>query len=160
MIIRSAALMILWLALWGDISVANVCSGIIVVLLVNWLFVEELPTTYGVRIWPMLSLIVFVARSLVVSSGRVVLAVLKPNAKRTETSIQHVPLQSGSTFVGAIVANAITLTPGTMSIELDPESLLLSVHVLGEVQPDAFQQEVLELEQRVMAAVNQRKKQS
>jgi hypothetical protein len=37
---------------------------------------------------------------------------------------------------------------------------LLSIHVLGEVEPDAFQQEVLSLEQRVMRAVSERRNQS
>jgi multisubunit Na+/H+ antiporter MnhE subunit len=105
-------------------------------------------------------LLAFVLQSLVVSSFRVLLAVVRPNPKRIATSVQHVTLQSGSPFVGAIVANAITLTPGTMSIELDPQSMLLSIHVLGEVEPDAFQQEVLSLEQRVMRAVSERRNQS
>jgi multicomponent Na+:H+ antiporter subunit E len=160
MIVRSVALLFIWLALWGEISVANVGSGVIVVALVNWLFVEDLASTYRIRIWAALRLLVFVARSLVVSSGRVVLAVLAPNSKRTASSIQHIQLQSGSSFVGAIVANAITLTPGTMSIELDSEVMVLSIHVLGEVQPDTFKQEVLDLEQRVLNAVSERKKQS
>lgn len=160
MIIRSAALMLLWLALWGDVSVANIGSGVLVVTMINWLFVEDLAVTYRLRIWPTVRLLAFVLQSLVVSSFRVVLAVLRPNPKRIATSVQHVTLQSGSPFVGAIVANAITLTPGTMSIELDPQSMLLSIHVLGEVEPDAFQQEVLSLEQRVMRAVSERRNQS
>ena len=160
MIIRSAALMLLWLALWGDVSVANIGSGVLVVTMINWLFVEDLAVTYRLRIWPAVRLLAFVLQSLVVSSFRVVLAVLRPNPKRIATSVQHVTLKSGSPFVGAIVANAITLTPGTMSIELDPQSMLLSIHVLGEVEPDAFQQEVQSLEQRVMRAVSERRNQS
>jgi multicomponent Na+:H+ antiporter subunit E len=160
MIIRSAALMLLWLALWGDVSVANIGSGVLVVTMINWLFVEDLAVTYRLRIWPAVRLLAFVLQSLVVSSFRVLLAVVRPNPKRIATSVQHVTLQSGSPFVGAIVANAITLTPGTMSIELDPQSMLLSIHVLGEVEPDAFQQEVLSLEQRVMRAVSERRNQS
>ena len=160
MIIRSAALMLLWLALWGDFSVANIGSGVLVVTMINWLFVEDLAVTYRLLIWPAVRLLAFVLQSLVVSSFRVLLAVVRPNPKRIATSVQHVTLQSGSPFVGAIVANAITLTPGTMSIELDPQSMLLSIHVLGEVEPDAFQQEVLSLEQRVMRAVSERRNQS
>jgi multicomponent Na+:H+ antiporter subunit E len=160
MIIRSAALMLLWLALWGDVSVANIGSGVLVVTMINWLFVEDLAVTYRLRIWPAVRLLAFVLQSLVVSSFRVLLAVVRPNPKRIATSVQHVTLQSGSPFVGAIVANAITLTPGTMSIELDPQSMLLSIHVLGEVEPDAFQQEVPSLEQRVMRAVSERRNQS
>jgi multisubunit Na+/H+ antiporter MnhE subunit len=93
----------------------------------------------------------------VTSSWQVVLAVLLPNAQRTATSVQHVQLKHGSAFIGAIVANAITLTPGTMSLELCAEDLTLSVHVLGEVNEAKFQADVLALEDMVANAVRERK---
>lgn len=156
MIVRSAALLLIWLALWGEVSIANLASGVVVVALLNWLFVEDLASTYRVRIVPAAQLLGYVGWSLVVSSARVVAAVLLPTPQRTVTSVQQVQLESGSTFIGSIVANAITLTPGTMSLELDPDSLTLSVHVLGEVEPEAFRRGILELEQRVVRAVSKR----
>ena len=156
MIVRSVALLLIWLALWGEVSIANLASGVVVVALLNWLFVEDLASTYRVRILPAVRLLGFVGWSLVASSARVVVAVLLPTPQRTVTSVQQVQLESGSTFIGSIVANAITLTPGTMSLELDPDSLTLSVHVLGEVEPEAFRRGILELEQRVVRAVSKR----
>jgi multicomponent Na+:H+ antiporter subunit E len=156
MIVRSAALLLIWLALWGEVSIANLASGVVVVALLNWLFVEDLASTYRVRILPAVRLLGFVGWSLVASSARVVAAVLLPTPQRTVTSVQQVQLESGSTFIGSIVANAITLTPGTMSLELDPDSLTLSVHVLGEVEPETFRRGILELEQRVVRAVSKR----
>ena len=156
MIVRSAALLLIWLALWGEVSIANLASGVVVVALLNWLFVEDLASTYRVRILPAVRLLGFVGWSLVASSARVVVAVLLPTPQRTVTSVQQVQLESGSTFIGSIVANAITLTPGTMSLELDPDSLTLSVHVLGEVEPETFRRGILELEQRVVRAVSKR----
>jgi len=156
MIVRSVALLLIWLALWGEVSIANLASGVVVVALLNWLFVEDLASTYRVRILPAVRLLGFIGWSLVASSARVVAAVLLPTPQRTVTSVQQVQLESGSTFIGSIVANAITLTPGTMSLELDPDSLTLSVHVLGEVEPEAFRRGILELEQRVVRAVSKR----
>jgi multicomponent Na+:H+ antiporter subunit E len=156
MIVRSAALLLIWLALWGEVSIANLTSGVVVVALLNWLFVEDLASTYRVRILPAVRLLGFVGWSLVASSARVVAAVLLPTPQRTVTSVQQVQLESGSTFIGSIVANAITLTPGTMSLELDPDSLTLSVHVLGEVEPETFRRGILDLEQRVVRAVSKR----
>ena len=156
MIPRSLALLVLWVALWGELSVANVASGVLAVALVSWLFAERTTKTYQVRPWNALKLILFVAYSLVVSSGRVVLAVLMPTKARIVTTVQYVRLERGSVFVGAIVANAITLTPGTMTLDLNPETLTLSVHVLGEVQPEQFRRDVLDLERRVADAVRER----
>jgi multicomponent Na+:H+ antiporter subunit E len=152
----SIALFVLWIAMMGEVSVANVASGLVVVALVNWLFVHN-HSRYVLRPLGAARLTLSVLKSLVTSSWQVVLAVLLPNAQRTATSVQHVQLKHGSAFIGAIVANAITLTPGTMSLELHAEDLTLSVHVLGEVNEAKFQADVLALEDMVANAVRERK---
>ena len=156
MIARSLALLALWIALWGEVSVANVASGIVAVALVTWLFAERSGPVYSLRLWGGFRLLMFVAYSLVTSSLKVALAVIAPTRKRTHPSVQRVNLARGSVFYGAIVANAITLTPGTMTLELDPATLELSVHVLGEVDPAKFAADVLDLERRVAAAFKER----
>jgi len=156
MIPRSLVLLVLWIALWGELSVANLISGVAAVAAVTWMFAERSGTTYQVRPLNAVRLITFVAYSLVTSSARVAWAVVFPIPERTTTSVQTVKLQRGSVFVGAIVANAITLTPGTMTLELDAESLELQVHVLGAVDPERFRADVLDLEHRVAEAVRER----
>ncbi|MFZ9919246.1 MAG: Na+/H+ antiporter subunit E [Ilumatobacteraceae bacterium] len=156
MITRSMALLLLWIALWGEVSVANVLSGVLVVAIVSWLFAHDRPRRYVMRPVPALRLLLHVLVSLVGSSVRVVFAVLFPTRERIATSVQSVALQQGSVFVGAVVANAITLTPGTMSLDLDESTLVLSVHVLGRVDPDEFRRDVLQLENLVARAVRER----
>ncbi|MGA1170592.1 MAG: Na+/H+ antiporter subunit E [Ilumatobacteraceae bacterium] len=156
MITRSMALLLLWIALWGEVSVANVLSGVLVVAIVSWLFAHDRPRRYVMRPVPALRLLLHVLVSLVGSSVRVVFAVLFPTRERIATSVQSVALQQGSVFVGAVVANAITLTPGTMSLDLDESTLVLSVHVLGRVDPDEFRRDVLQLEDLVARAVRER----
>jgi multicomponent Na+:H+ antiporter subunit E len=151
----SIALFFLWIAMMGELSVANSLSGVVVIALVNWLFVHN-HTRYVLRPLGAARLTLSVLKSLVTSSWQVVLAVLLPNAQRTATSVQHVQLRHGSAFIGAIVANAITLTPGTMSLDLREEDLTLSVHVLGEVDGAKFQADVLALENMVANAVRER----
>jgi multicomponent Na+:H+ antiporter subunit E len=150
------ALLLLWIALWGEVSVANVLSGVLVVAIVSWLFAHDRPRRYVMRPVPALRLLLHVLVSLVGSSVRVVFAVLFPTRERIATSVQSVALQQGSVFVGAVVANAITLTPGTMSLDLDESTLVLSVHVLGLVDPDEFRRDVLQLENLVARAVRER----
>jgi len=153
---RSVALLALWVAMWGELSVANVASGVVAVALVTWLLAERSGPTYRLRALGGLRLLIFVAYSLVISSLRVALAVVAPNRERTHPTVQRVKLQRGSVFYGAIVANAITLTPGTMTLELNEDTLELSVHVLGEVEPAKFAADVLDLERRVAEAFKQR----
>ncbi|MGA0815636.1 MAG: Na+/H+ antiporter subunit E, partial [Ilumatobacteraceae bacterium] len=102
MITRSMALLLLWIALWGEVSVANVLSGVLVVAIVSWLFAHDRPRRYVMRPVPALRLLLHVLVSLVGSSVRVVFAVLFPTRERIATSVQSVALQQGSVFVGAV----------------------------------------------------------
>lgn len=149
---RSLALFGFWILLWGEWSVANVLSGLVAVPTVAWLFQHRQADWYSLRPWGALKLFGFVLYSLVTSSMRVAAAVLSPTPKRTVTSVQKVQLQRGSLFVAAIVANAITLTPGTMTLDIDRGAVQLSVHVLGEVDPESFRADVLRLEEMVCDA--------
>jgi multicomponent Na+:H+ antiporter subunit E len=157
MITRSLVLLVLWIALLGELSVANVMSGVFLVALVSWLFVHDEPK-YTLRPLAALRLAAHVLVNLVSSSLRVVLAVILPTPQRCSTSIQQVQLAHGSVFISAIVANAITLTPGTMSLNLDASNLILSVHVLGDIDEASFRADVLGLEQLVANSVKLRSK--
>jgi len=156
MIPRWLVLAVLWVALWGEVTVANAATAAVVVPLVTWLFVLRRGPQYRLRPWGVLVAVATVGWSLVTSSLRVVLAVLAPTPARTATSIQTVRLEGGSAFVASAVANAITLTPGTMSLDLDREALELTVHVLGAVESEAFRRDVLALERLLARAVSER----
>ena len=157
MIPRWLVLAVLWVALWGEVTSANGATAAVVVPIVTWLFVRRPGTRHLLRPWGVLVAVATVGWSLVTSSLRVVLAVVVPTPARTATSIQTVHLEGGSVFVAAAVANAITLTPGTMSLDLDRETLELTVHVLGAVDPAAFRRDVLELERLLARAVRERR---
>lgn len=149
---RSLTLFILWLALWGEASVANVLSGAIVVSCVTWVFGRDQVLSYTVKPIPAVKLVGNVLVSLVGSSARVVRAVFSSDPLRVQTSIQEVQLRRGSVLVGAVVANSITLTPGTMTLDFKEETMTLVVHVLGYVDPSAFEDDILRLETLVADA--------
>jgi multicomponent Na+:H+ antiporter subunit E len=94
-----------------------------------------------------------VLADLVASTWQVTLAVLRPTPDRVHAEVIPVELDSTSPLVCTIVANAITLTPGTMTVDFDPDVSELRVHVLGRVDHDEFRASVRTLEQRVVAAV-------
>ena len=149
---RSLTLFILWLALWGEASVANFLSGAVVVSCVTWVFGRDQVRSYTVKPIPAVKLVGNVLVSLVGSSARVVRAVFSSDPLRVQTSIQEVQLRRGSVLVGAVVANSITLTPGTMTLDFKEETMTLVVHVLGYVDPSAFEDDILRLETLVADA--------
>lgn len=156
MISRSLMMMALWVALWGELSVANVASGLVVIAVITWLFGGDSLGSYFVRPWGAIKAIGYVGWSLVTSSLQVVRAVLLPNPSRVATSIQEVKLAGDSPFIASIVANAITLTPGTMSIEVNPQTRTISVHVLGAVDEQQFRESILKLERIISGAFTAR----
>ena len=156
MIPRSLMMMALWLALWGELSVANVVNGVVVITVITWMFGGESRCAYFVRPWGAAKALGYVGWNLVTSSLQVVRAVLLPNSSRTATSIQEVTLAGDSPFIASIVANAITLTPGTMSLEVNSQSRTISVHVLGAVDEQQFRESVLKLERVITGAFTMR----
>ena len=71
--------------------------------------------------------------------------------------IVGVPLSAESDMEILLVANLISLTPGTLSIDLSDDRRTLYVHVMFLDDPDLFRQSIKEgLEQRVLEVTRDR----
>lgn len=128
---------LVWLALWGDLSVGNVLGGVLVAAFV--LTVVPLPPQeYGHRVSPVAALryLVVFLRDLTVATAEVARQVFWPVA-RLRPAVVEVRLASRDPGLLSLVANTITLTPGTMTIEVDPERGVLWVHALHLEDDDA-----------------------
>jgi multicomponent Na+:H+ antiporter subunit E len=150
---RVIGLTALWVALWGDVSGANVLWGVILAVALGWSFPSDEVRT--VRVRP-LAAVRFIGRlflSLAVSSLTVARAALLPSPARTATAVHDVPLRTRSPLVAAVVANSITLTPGTMTLSCDPDTLALRVHVLGSMTADELRAQIARLEELASAAL-------
>nr|WP_231135024.1 Na+/H+ antiporter subunit E [Motilibacter deserti] len=126
-----AWLTLVWVLLWGTWSWANLLSGILVSLIV--LAVLPLPAvTEGRRVRPLalLRLIAYVARDLVVSSVEVSRLALSPGPRVT-SAVLAVRLQTRSDLILTVVAEALSLVPGSVIVEIDSPTGTLYVHVLG-----------------------------
>lgn len=90
------------------------------------------------------------------SSWAVIKVILRPTPAALRSAVIRVRLEHESTLTTTIVANAITLTPGTMTLtaRLDPAEV--NVHVLSFDDADEFRASVLDLEQRTIAALEPR----
>ena len=69
-------------------------------------------------------------RELLVSAKEVVLTVLRPSRAR-RSGIVTVPLDVRGEFGVALLANMITLTPGTTSLHVSEDRRFLYVHVMN-----------------------------
>jgi multicomponent Na+:H+ antiporter subunit E len=149
-------LTVVWVLLWGTFTVASVVGGVLVALLVTALFRlplsrERLPLRPG----PLLGLLCFLAYDLVVSGAEVSWQVLR-HGPRAGAAIIAVPLLSDSDRVVTVMANALSLIPGTMALQIDHDHDVWYVYALGprdETEVDRVRRRTLDMQRRVFAAL-------
>ena len=115
----AAWLVVVWVALWGGVSWANLGSGVLVAAVVLALFPAGPGSGGHVSVWPALRYVAWFSGQLVVATAQVVLATVAPSG-RVRPAVVAVPLRSRSALVATIVANSVTLTPGTLTVDVEP----------------------------------------
>ena len=132
---------VLWVALWHDISVANILAGLLVGAVV--LAVSGAPRVLArddadrVRVRPLASLyfVGFVLYKLVEANLFLAWEIVTPR-NQINVGVVAVPLRTESTTAAMIVANVITLTPGSITIESlgSPPTLYVNVMHLHDIE--------------------------
>lgn len=140
-----AWLVIAWLALWGEVSVANLVSGLAVGAALLVVFPNPSLSVGPVRpVW----MVVFHAYFLIKlcqATAIVAWEVVAPRSRIRE-GIIGVAVTTDSDAVITIVANAISLTPGTLTVEVGEDPSTLFVHVLHLHDVEEIRMEVRRLE--------------
>lgn len=145
-------LVVVWVALWEDVSWANVLGGLVVAGGLVVVFPLRPARRQGrIRVWPALRFAVYFLWKLVEASAIVAWEVVTPR-NRINEGIVAVPIHGVSDALVTVVANAISLTPGTLTLEVDEEPAVLYVHVLHLHDIEAVRRDVQRLERLAIAA--------
>ncbi len=115
--------------LWRDVSVGTLVGGAAVATLVEAIR-ESFATEAPVRLSGLAGFLIRYSGMVVSSNLRVAWEVITPTNERIREAIVAVPLQVGSLNAALLVANAVSFTPGTLTLELTADPLTLYVHVL------------------------------
>ncbi len=148
-------LVLVWILLWGTWSWANLLSGAAVALVVT-LLLPLPPVAGGNRVRP-LPLARFVGHFLVdlaVSGAQVAWRALSPGGVR-QGAIVRVQLRADSDLLLTMVAETISLVPGSLVLDLDREERLISVHLLhvhDRADVERQKRNVLATEDRIVRA--------
>ena len=150
-------LTVVWVGLWGSVSAANVLGGLaLALLLVAVLPLADVPDRAVVSPVALARFAGRFAVDLVVSSLQVVVLALRPQLQLRQAVIA-VPVRGASDQLLTLLADAISLTPGTLTLEVDRPRSTLYVHVLDVGPgPDAVERvraEILDLERLAIRAV-------
>jgi multicomponent Na+:H+ antiporter subunit E len=150
-------LTLVWMALWQDISFANVVSGLLIALVISLVF--PLPRLrLAERLHPV-HLVILVGRFLfdmVVASFQVAWLTLMFH-RQPRSAVMAVKLRSRSDFVMTLVAEMSSLVPGTLAVEARRHTHTVYIHVLdlGEEHVDRFRERVLAQEDRILRALGE-----
>lgn len=149
-----AALLVVWILMWGELTPANVLSGVVVVGVVVAVDTRlRRPRSHRISPVGMMLLGVDLIGRLVVSSIQVARTVVQPTPERLRAGVVSAPLRTDSTLVATVLADMISLTPGTVTLDVRPAPPRLIVHVLGLGDPDEVLDDIAVLEDRVLRAI-------
>lgn len=148
-------LTLVWWVLWGTFSALSLAGGVLVGVLVC-LVLPLPPLRLRVRLRPV-GIAVFVGaflRDIVVASLQVARTTLFPPAPLRNAMIR-VPLRTESDIVLAVVAEVLSLVPGTVVVEAHRPSHTLFLHALdvrGMADVEEIRDRVWQQEARVVRA--------
>lgn len=127
-----------WAFFFGDFSLLTLSSGLVLGYGVLWLLqpLTGGPSGYFLRVWYWFKLIVMFHYELVVSSLEVLWDILTPT-HRARPAIIEMPLDVKSDAGILLVTNLISLTPGTLSLDVSADRKTLSLHAMFADDPDA-----------------------
>jgi len=94
----------------------------------------------------------FFSWQLLSANLKVAYEVLSPGFSM-EAAIVRVPTRCRSDLEVTLLANAITLTPGTMSLEIEPETRAIHVHALYMHDRDEFLAKMARFEDEILRLV-------
>ncbi len=138
----SLAILGLWLILASSYTFGSLVMGAFVALLVP---------LWTARFWPdrptlrkplkAFGFFLIVCRDIVAANIVVARQVLGP-LDRIHPGFVEVPLDLHDPFIATILGGIVTLTPGTVSIDIDMERRILHVHALDVLDPAALITEI------------------
>jgi multicomponent Na+:H+ antiporter subunit E len=144
---------LIWMAVTGSFTLANFAVGFVLSSLCLWLFSapSDVPLlAIFMRSLRFIRFLGFFVWELLLANLRVAWEVITPE-HHMRPAIIAVPLDTQTDLQTTVLANFITMTPGTLSLDVAPDGKTLFVHAMYVDDPDAFRDEIKHrLERRVI----------
>ncbi|WP_299044704.1 Na+/H+ antiporter subunit E [uncultured Tateyamaria sp.] len=127
-----------WMIFFNTFNWLSVLSGFAVGYAILWLIqpLTGVKSTYFKRVWYWAKLLVMFNYELIVSSVEVLWDIFTPT-HRSNPAIVDMPLDVKSDAGILLVTNLISLTPGTLSIDVSEDRKTLKLHVMFADDPAA-----------------------
>lgn len=138
----------------GDFEPPNLIFGFVLGYIILWIFYKRSRSyKYFKEVPRVIEFILFLLWEILISNIRLTITILSPKPK-LRPAVVAVPLDLKSDLGIVILAHMITLTPGTLSLDVSAHKKFLYVHVLDLDNPDRFIKEIKQnFERRVREIV-------
>jgi multicomponent Na+:H+ antiporter subunit E len=149
----SLVLGIVWVGMTATVTVSNLLAGYGVAAVVLLFLRRGARRSPLGRLWPMTRLALYFAWELVVANLRVAYDVATPHY-RMRPGVVGIPLDATTDLEITLLANLITLTPGTLSLDVSEDRRTLYVHAMYVPDRDRFVRSIKDgFERRLLEAM-------
>jgi multicomponent Na+:H+ antiporter subunit E len=151
-----AWLTVVWVLLWGTFTPLSIVGGVLVAVAVLGAFRFPDPGPYlPIRPLRLVALVGYLGYDMIVSGAEVSWQTLRYGAA-ARGAVFAVPLLSESDEVVTVVANALSLSPGAMALQIDHQHGLWFVYALGprdRAGVERSRRRAMDMQRRVIAAL-------
>jgi multicomponent Na+:H+ antiporter subunit E len=152
MFLLNLILALIWRIALGEEGFGHIIMGFVISYFILWWLQPLLGRSEYFRRLPMaIMFALFFLRELVKSNMLVARDVVTPGRGYRRPAFVAVPLDVKTDFQITLLANLITLTPGTLSMDVSDDRSTLYIHAMFVDDPQAFRREIKEgFERRVL----------
>jgi multicomponent Na+:H+ antiporter subunit E len=141
-LLLNVLLAISWAALTGQLSPQNIAGGFLVGYIVMFMSRRALgSTSYVAKVPQVIRFFSYFFWQLLLSNLRVAYEVLTPSFNM-RPAIVAIPLDLRGDLEITLLANLITLTPGTLSLDVSSDKRVLYVHAMFVTDIDEFRNDI------------------
>ncbi|MDX1588074.1 MAG: Na+/H+ antiporter subunit E [Oleiphilaceae bacterium] len=150
----NVCLALIWVALTGSFSVGNMLLGFFFSYGVLSLMQNAVPGLkgYSQRLPRLIRFAVFFLKELVVANLKVAYDVATP-VWYMKPGVVGMPLAAKTDLEITLVANFISLTPGTLSLDVSDDRETLYIHAMFADDEEDLMTSLKELERRILAII-------
>ena len=135
-------LAIAWILLTGEVTAENFIEGLIIGYLILWVSKLALGgTEYFKKIPKAISFFFYFIKELILANIKVAFDIITPK-DYMKPGIVAVPLDAKTDMEITLLANLITLTPGTLSLDVSKDKKVLYIHTLYLDDTEKFRAEI------------------
>lgn len=133
-----------WCAATASFSLGNLLFGALLATVALYFVRGRIGgLSFGRKLVHVLALLWLFIKELMLSAIRVGMLVLRPNlATRLRPELIEFPLTVESDLEITLLANLITLTPGTLSVDVSDDRKVLLVHAIDVPDPEALIEDI------------------